>query len=90
MSDLERKTKAELIKIIEENEEKASQLDVLLAANKAQIAIDMGFRETKEEEDERKKRQQKKDYIKRMTHGRWVSQEKFEVFLQEQNRKVRQ
>jgi len=90
MTDLSRLTKAEIIELYEQSEAKKKELEEKIKLNETQIAIDMGFARTPDERSEHQKLQDEKDYIKRMTHGRWVSQEKFKQFQQEQKQRVRQ
>lgn len=90
MVDLERKTKAELIQLLEDSEAKNQELEAKIEANKEQISEDMAFSRTPTEREEHLKKQREKDYIKRMTHGRWVSQAKYQEYLEDQKRVIRQ
>lgn len=90
MNDLSRLTKAEIIELLEESEAKRKELDEKIIKNQSQIESDMGFSRTPEELKTHLEKQGEKDYIKRMTHGRWVSKEKYQQFLAEQKQRVRQ
>lgn len=90
MTDLTRLTKAEIIKLYEQSEEEKKVLEEQF--DKAQKAIeqDMSFGRTEKELTEHQKAQRRKDFIKRMTHGRWVSEDKYQEFMDEQERLMRQ
>lgn len=97
MSDLSRLTKAELIKLVDEkvlllkeSETEKKELEEKIEANKDQIEADLSFSRTPTEAEEHIKKQREKDFIKKMTHGRYTSKEKYEEFLAEQNKMMRQ
>lgn len=89
MTDLLRLTKAEIIELLEVSEAKTADLEEKIETNKEQIGVDMAFSRTPDERTEHQKKQQEKDYIKRMTRGRWVTKEKYQQFQEEQKQRVR-
>lgn len=79
MSDLNRLTKAELIKKLEAAEKKAAEID-------KKVVLDMSFKETPKERTEKEKNQAEKDFYKKMTRGRWTSKDKYQEVLDKQQR----
>ena len=82
MNDLNRLTKAELIKEIEAlkaQEEERSKL----------IELDMSFTQTDEERSEKQEKQARKDFIRKMTNGRWTSEEKYQEYIAAQKTQMR-
>ena len=79
---LERLTKAELIKQIEEMKAKEEE-------RAKEIEFDFAFKETDEEKLTHDEKQKRKDFIKRMTKGRYVSEEKYQEFMDQQQQRMR-
>ena len=84
MVNLERLTKAEILKLLQEEKDKVKSLEEQKAETEKLIDVDMSFKETKQERDLRNEKQMRKDFIKRMTRGRWVSEEKFDEHVKNQ------
>ena len=86
MADLSRLTKAEILELLEEKDKEVKVLQAKEDARKKQIEIDLAFgSELTPERKEQLKNQKRKDFIKRMTHGRWCSEEKLQEFMDAQN-----
>lgn len=82
IENMNKLTKAELVK----------KLDTMIKADadrNKQLSLDLTFSETNEEKQSKKEKQAKKDFIKRMTNGRWVSDEKYRQHLADINRKMK-
>lgn len=75
-------TKAELLLHIEALEAKAEEIKKL-------VKLDMDFKETPKEKSAKDKKQAQKDFIKRMTNGRWTSQKKFDEYIETQQKALR-
>ena len=82
MSDLNRLTKAELIKEIEDMKAQEEE-------RKKLIELDMSFTQTDEEKSEKDKKQARKDFIRKMTGGRWTSEEKYQEYIAGQKTQMR-
>lgn len=82
MSDLSRLTKAELIKELEDLKAQEEE------RNK-QVELDMSFTQTDEEKSEKDKKQARKDFIRKMTGGRWTSEEKYKEYIAAQKIQMR-
>ena len=82
MSDLNRLTKAELIKEIEDLKAQEEE-------RKKLIELDMSFTQTDEEKSEKDKKQARKDFIRKMTGGRWTSEAKYKEYMATQQKQVR-
>jgi len=82
MTDYNRTTKAELIKLLETEQEKNKNLE-------EKTHLDMSFKPTSKELSDKQKAQNRKDLIKRATRGRWVSEVKFEEVLRKQQEAMR-
>lgn len=82
MSDLNRLTKAELIKEIEDLKAQEEE-------RKKLIELDMSFTQTDEEKSEKDKKQARKDFIRKMTGGRWTSEEKYQEYIASQKTQMR-
>lgn len=89
MSDLNRLTKAEIIKKLEEEKQKVAALEKEAEEQKKQIELDMSFTQTTEEKSEKDKKQARKDFIRKMTRGRWTSEEKYKEYMAGQKTQVR-
>lgn len=81
VNDLSRLTKAELIKELE-------AMKAIEAERTKQIGLDMSFSETPEEKKTKAEKQAQKDFIKRMTGGKWVSEDKYQEFIAAQNKRM--
>ena len=82
MKKIENMTKAELIEHVAALEKEKEEI-------KKKVNLDMSFSETPKEKSEKEKAQGKKDFIKKMTNGRWTSQKKFDEFIQKQQQAMR-
>ena len=80
MVNLERLTKAEIIKLYEENSESLKRYKENEEKLKKQVQADLSFKQTEEEAKSQAEKQARKDYIKRMTNGRWTSEEKYQEY----------
>lgn len=90
MTDYSRMTKAEIIEELKKEQEAKEQLIKEKAAQGKQIELDMSFgSEMTPERKEQLDAQRRKDFIKRMTNGKWCSEEKYNEYIQEQNRRMR-
>lgn len=75
-------TKAELLIHIAGLEAAAEEI-------KKAVKLDMDFSQTPVEKSEKDKKQAQKDFIKRMTNGRWTSQKKFDEYIETQQKALR-
>ena len=82
-------TKAELIEHLSQVQADKDVLEKEKEVRDKAIDLDMNFSETPEEKTEKQKAQAKKDFIKKMTHGRWTSQEKYEEYIDVQQKRMR-
>lgn len=85
MKKVENMTKAELLEHLAQVQEAKDALEKEKEEQKVQIEADMSFAESPDERDARNVNQRRKDFIKRMTKGRWTSEKKYLDF-QNQNR----
>ncbi len=92
MNDLEdenklmRLTKTEMLKLIQEQKAENQKLIKEKEETANLVSVDMSFKESPEERDLRNEKQIRKDFIKRMTRGRWVSEDKYQEHLKQQQR----
>lgn len=86
MPKLENLTKAQLIEHLKEEQEKVAALEKEKEIRDKKIDADMSFAQTSEERTEKQKAQDEKDFIKKMTHGRWTSQEKYQKYMESQQK----
>ena len=89
MAKLENMTKAELIQHLKEEKEKVAALEKEKEAIALGVTQDMSFAATPEERTEKQQKQDHKDFIKKMTHGRWTSEEKYQEFIKKQQQAMR-
>ena len=89
MSDLSRLTKAEILELLEEEKTKVADLEKEAEEQKKQIELDMSFTQTDEEKSEKDKKQARKDFIRKMTGGRWTSEEKYNEYIADQKTQMR-
>lgn len=89
MTDLSRLTKAEILKLLEEKDQKVQELEAEKEAREQQIELDMSFgSDMTPERKEQLEKQRRKDYIKRMTHGRWTSEEKYNEYIAKEQGRI--
>ena len=81
-------TKAELIEHLATVQADKDALEKEKEVRDKAVALDMNFSATPEEKTEKQKAQGKKDFIKKMTHGRWTSQKKFDEFIDAQQKRM--
>jgi len=74
MTDLNRKTKAEIIEMLENQAAELEELKKQEAARKAQIKVDLAFGATPKERNEHAEKQKKKDQMLRSTNWRFTSE----------------
>lgn len=86
MKKIENMTKAELIEHLKEEQNKVAVLEEEKERIAREVDLDMSFAPTPIEKSEKDKAQAKKDFIKKMTHGRWTSQVKFDQFIEQQQK----
>ena len=89
MKKVENMTKAELIQHLEKEKNKVAALEKEKEIMKENVDQDMSFSATPKERTEKQKKQDHKDFIKRMTHGRWTSEEKYQEFISKQRKAMR-
>lgn len=77
MTDYSRTTKAELIKLLEE---KQANKDV----KEDVVKLDMSQKREKTERDLHNEAQKKKDFIKKMTRGKWTTEDKYKEVIAKQ------
>lgn len=89
MTDLSRLTKAEILELLEEEKQKVADLEKQAEEQKKQVELDMSFSETPDERENRNAAQQRKDFIKKMTKGRWVTEAKYQEAMNRQKQGMR-
>jgi hypothetical protein len=81
MTDMSKKTKAEIIKDLEQYKKELEEYKKKEAELQKVVQVDLTFKATEKEQSEKEKNQARKDYIKRMTNGRWTSEEKYQDYI---------
>lgn len=89
MKKIENMTKAELIEHLSQVQADKDALEKEKEVRDKAIDLDMNFSATPEEKTEKQKKQAQKDFIKKMTHGMWTSQEKYQEFIDAQQKAMR-